>query len=120
MDKHVRRASLYLIGLLALGLAACAAPVAGDEQEDFGDTSTSAAAGDDAVVAIDADDADAMGVQAASQALTFTGRVPYTCDAPDNGKCYGIFGRVCHYRGTSWCQQWVCRLNGCSWELGTP
>ena len=117
MGKFLKSGSLYLVGLLALTLAACAAPIAGDEEGDVGSEIAGAAEADDAVVAADATEAEAMGVQSTSQALTFAGGQYYTCGEPGNGKCLGIFGRVCSYRGRSWCQQWVCRLNGCSWEL---
>jgi hypothetical protein len=64
-------------------------------------------------------EAEPADVQSVSQELTLAGGpfgVPKKCDPPKNFVCLGSFGRICRFQGATWCEWWVCGIDGCRWE----
>lgn len=44
-------------------------------------------------------------------------RLGLWCEEPRNDACpNGWYGRICHISNQSWCERWVCGIDGCSWQ----
>lgn len=97
MTNSVKRMPIALGFIVCLLFSSCALPLEGEDD-------------------VESTEADSpVAVESVGQELTFNGNA-LMCEKPGNGKCNGIYGRVCHYKNQVWCEKWVCGSNGCSWQ----